>query len=208
MDSVIAQIKSYFPSSELKLFKIFRPIEIPNQIGEALTYGVVEINRLCEVFKMSECLRLVSDWGELLISIIDSEDFCIYKTHNTETYVFWSHFLNTQGIVWSERTTKLIKTILVIPIGSAEAERGFSIFNHIKTSRRSTMTGKHVEDVMRVRINTPDSLEKFAAVKYAAQFVKENHLRTDDPRYRRPKVISLLEEDESKKKFLPKLSFL
>lgn len=208
LDSIIAQIKSYFPSSDLKLFRVFLPKEIPNEIGKALTYGVVEINRLCEVFKMSECLRLVSDWGELLISIIDSEDFCIYKTRNTETHVFWSHFLNAQGIVWSERTKKLIQSILVIPIGSAEAERGFSIFNHIKTSRRSTMLGRHVEDVMRVRINTADDLEKFAASRYAAKFVKDHHLRTDDPRHRKKKVVSLLEEDEMKKKFMPKLSVL
>lgn len=208
LNSIIAQIKSYFPNSDLKLFKIFLPKELPNEIGYALTYGVVEINRLCELFRMSECLRLVSDWSNLLISIMDSEDLCTYKTSNVETHAFWSHFLNAPGIVWFERTTKLIQTILVIPVGSAEAERGFSIFNHIKTSRRSKLTGKHVEDIMRIRINTADSLEKFAATKYAAQFLKDDHIRTDDPRFRRTKVISLLEDDEKEKKFLPKLSFL
>lgn len=158
---------------------------------------------------MSECLRLVSDWSDLLISIIDSEDFCTHKTTNTEAYTFWSHFLNAPEIVWSERMTKLIQTILVIPIGSAEAERGFSIFNHIKTSRRSTLTGRHVEDILRVRINTADNLEKFAALKYAKRFVKNHlHLRTDDSRFKKKKVVSLLTEDEQKKKFLPKLSFL
>lgn len=161
----------------------------------------MDINRLCEIFKISECLRLVSDWARLLISMIDSENFCTYKTSKTGTYAFWSHFLNTPGIDWSEKTTKLIQTILVIPIGSAEAEQGFPIFNHIKTSQRWAMTGRHVEDVMRVQINTADSIEKFAAMKYVAQFLKEGHIRTYDPRYRKNKVVSLLEDDQKKKKF-------
>lgn len=143
-----------------------------------------------------------------MISIIESEHFCTYKTTNAESYAFWSHFLNTQSIVWTERTKKLIRTILVIPIGSAEAERGFSIFNHIQTSRRSRMTGRHIEDVLRVRINTVDSLEKFSAIKYASSFIKEGHLRTDDDRYRRTKMVSLREEEQQNKKYLPKLSFL
>lgn len=46
LDSIIAQIKSYFPNHELKLFKIFHPKEMPSEIADSLTYGVVEINRL------------------------------------------------------------------------------------------------------------------------------------------------------------------
>lgn len=95
LDSIIAQIKSYFPASDLKLFKIFSPKQMPIQIGDALAYGVVEINRLCEVLKMSECLRLVTDWADLLISMIDSEDFCTFKTSNTETFILVIHFGRT-----------------------------------------------------------------------------------------------------------------
>lgn len=157
---------------------------------------------------MTDCLKLVSDWAELLISMIDSPNFCAIKTLNVETYAFWSQFLNQPGIQWTERTTELIQRILVLPIGSSEAERGFSIFNHIKSSRRSLLTRKHVEDSMRIRINAPNELEKFAAHKYAREFVKENHLRTDDPRWVKAASVSLLEEQNKNKKFLPKLSFL
>lgn len=136
LDSIITHIKSYFPNADLKLFKIFIPKELPSDIGVAITYGVVEINRICNMFKMADCLQLVSDWANLLIPVIDSDDYCTYKTSKVETYLFWSQYLNKEGIAWTEKTTKLIRTILVIPIGSAEAERGFSIFNHIKTSRK------------------------------------------------------------------------
>lgn len=43
-NSIIEQIKSYFPNHELNLFEIFLPKQIPTQMGDALTYGVVEIN--------------------------------------------------------------------------------------------------------------------------------------------------------------------
>lgn len=75
LDEIIAQIKSYFPNSDLKLLKIFCPKNMPDQIGEALTYGIVEITNLCTVFKMNDCLKLVSDWADRLVSIIDSPNF-------------------------------------------------------------------------------------------------------------------------------------
>lgn len=53
MDGIIAQIKSYFSNSDLKNFEIFLPKKIPDQISGALTYGVEDINHLCEIFKMS-----------------------------------------------------------------------------------------------------------------------------------------------------------
>lgn len=208
-DEIIKQFKSYFPNSDLKIFKIFLPKNMPDQIGEAITYGVVEINNLCTVFKMSDCLKLVGEWSDLLVSIIDSPNYCTFKTTNVETYAFWSRFLNQPGIKWTEITTKLIRTILVLPIASAEAERGFSIFNHAKTSRRSKLSSRHIEDILRIRINAPDDIEKFAAHKYAKKFIDENHFRTDDPKnQRKTPPASLLEDDNANKNFLPKLSFI
>lgn len=206
--ALINEIKSYFPSSDLKLFKVFRPQEIPSDVGEALTYGVIEIKRLCETFVMDDCYEVVGDWGNLLVSIIENEKFCDYKNQKTDTYAFWSFYLNEVGIVWTERTLELIRTVLVIPIGSADAERGFSVMNHIKGERRSRLTGKHVEDLMRIRINAPDDLRKFPAAKYAKKFLDENHYRTDDPKGKRIKPASMLDEEQNKKKFLPKLTFL
>lgn len=65
--------------------------------------------------------------------------------------------------------------------GSAEAERGFSIMNHLKAERRSNLSPKPVEDELRIRINGPNDMNLFAAGKYAKYWVK-NHWRTDDSR--------------------------
>lgn len=85
--------------------------------------------------------------------------------------------------------------------------------NNAKTNRKQGFSKKlsrnHVEDIMRIRINSPDDLGKLSTHKYAKVYLRENHLRTDDPRYRRTtKAELLLEEEQKSKKFLPKLPFL
>lgn len=111
-----------------------------------MTYGVFEVNRICEILKLGDCVNLVRDWGKLTVSIIKSDNFCKFHNSQTETYQFWSHFLNEKGIEWTSKTRRLIQIILVTPIGSAEAERGFSIMNHIKTKRRTRITPGHSQD--------------------------------------------------------------
>lgn len=211
LDAIINQIKSYFPTTDMKSFKIFRPKEFPDNAGIAITYGAFEIVRVCEILNLGECLELVKDWGNLVVSIVDSDNLCKFKSNpKTETYMFWSHFLNETGIVWTKRTQRLIQTILVLPIGSAEAERAFSVLNHIKNKRRSSLKPKHIQDIMRIRLNGPNELEKFPASRYANAFIKDNHIRTDDPRWKNSNKDTTLKNDaeDKQKKFLPCVSFL
>lgn len=214
VDAIIEQMKSYFPSEDLKPFKIFSPKAFPTNAGIAITYGTFEIRKVCDILKLGdekECIELVADWGNLVVSIVDSENLCKFRNSpKTETYVFWSHFLNEDGIVWTPRTEKLIQIILVLPIASAEAERGFSVMNHIKNKRRARLTAKHMEDIMRIRLNGVDELEKFPAARYARDFINEKHIKTDDPRWQKKATTSIEDDDpiQNRKKFLPKISIL
>lgn len=66
LDGIINSIKSYFPSSELIVFKIFKPSKIPMTVASSLTYGVREISKLCNnIFKWGECDELQQDWDPL-----------------------------------------------------------------------------------------------------------------------------------------------
>lgn len=184
--------------------------QFPTNAGIAITYGAFEVNRVCDILQLGACLELVKDWGNLVVSIVDSDSLCKFRSNpKTETHVFWSHYLNEVGIIWTKRTQDLIRTILVLPIGSAEAERGFSVLNHIKNKRRSKLTPAHMQDIMRIRLNGASELERFPAARYALSFIKENHIRTDDPRWTQKKKTSSLEVDDSiDKNYLPKVSFL
>lgn len=105
----------------------------------------------------------------------------------TKPFVFWSILLKDPSIAWQTNTKKLINTILVLPVGSAEAERGFSIMNYIKSKRRARLLPETLDHIMRIRINGPE-VKKFAARKYAKAWVNEKHMRTDDPLNIRPRV--------------------
>lgn len=108
-------------------------------------------------------------------------------------YEFWSQLLkNSEEIHWTELTKKLIYTILVLPVGSAEAERGFSIMNHIKSSRRARLNEENLGHSMRIRINGPDA-EDFSAFKYAKQWLDEGHLRIDS----KMQVAKKVEKDDA-----------
>lgn len=209
LDAIKNFIKKFFPSSELKVFKIFRPSDLPQYVASSLSFGVTEISNLCKIFELGACEELVEDWAKLLESIIESDTFCPMRADKTETFAFWAHYLNKVGIRWTPRTIELIQTILVLPIGSADAERGFSVMNHIKSEHRNRLSGKHLQDMIRIRLNANDDLDKFAAIKYAKKWVNDKHLRSDDPRQQRHgNSKSLLNEDELTKKYFPKLSFL
>lgn len=211
MDELINSIKSYFPESDTKEFDVFLPSRIPEEESNIISYGVVEITKICKIFHWDEsdngCNQLLNDWTRLLRTIIDSPNFCNLRSINTNVMAFWSQMLKTKSIAWTDRTRKLVQTVLVLPTGSAEAERGFSIMNILLNSKRThSLTFEHIIDIMRVKINAPDDIENFAASKYAKEWLKQKHKRTDDPIAKRPKKTNLQNEDEelSGRKFLPK----
>lgn len=97
---------------------------------------------------------------------------------------------------WKTEINLLIRIALVIPIGSADAERGFANMNNIKTSKRSSLEHETSEALMRIKINGPD-ITKFNSKKYAMEWIKQGGIRSDDPR-KYGKQIS----DNDNKKYL------
>jgi len=75
--------------------------------------------------------------------------------------------------------------------------------NFIRGDRRTRLTPAHLEDLMRIKINGPNELEKFPAHKYAKKWVEAKHIRTDDPSNVKKTKKNLLPDDEEKLEFLP-----
>lgn len=99
---------------------------------------------------------------------VDSDHFWKFlNNHKTETHAFWSHFLNEEGILCGN-------TIEKDDVASAESERGFSVINHIKNKPRTKLTLARMQDIMRIRLNHVDKLEKCLAIRYTNEFLKKN----------------------------------
>lgn len=73
----------------------------------------------------------------------------------------------------------------------------------ILTSRRLSLIPSHVDDLMRIRINGPEKLEEFSALKYALVRIKEHKKATIRHAKRRAKIFQ-----EAKCVFLPQSTIL
>ena len=62
---------------------------------------------------------------------------------------------------------KVVSIILTIPVHSADCERGFSYMKHIKSDWRSCLSILHLNDIMRVKMLTPEvgQFDPMAALK-------------------------------------------
>ncbi len=69
---------------------------------------------------------------------------------------------------------------------------------HIKYDRRSRLTTRHLDDMMRIRINGVDDIAKFSAGRYAKAWLDAGHTDTAAPAYKRknPADSTVIDDDE------------
>ncbi|PAA56523.1 hypothetical protein BOX15_Mlig001790g1 [Macrostomum lignano] len=221
IDSIIDQLRNYFPEDDYSIFNVLNPVLLPNAetLHTVFTYSS-RIIPLARRFGMeddsseSETEDHLSDsdsrdadaseratertisgqFGLLLKSLITSHsvDFCAYKGKGPVK--FWSHFLETRTVEWLPRIKNLIMVVLTLPISSAEAKRGFSIYKHIAYDRRTRLAPKTLEHLLRIRINGPP-LMKFKPDIYVNDWLKK-HWRSDAPGGQRQKESNIDEENK------------
>lgn len=180
INSVIAQLLSYFPEGNFKMFDVFNPSNLPMDLQKmeqfcllvkpfAKRFGFDETllsNQLCDFVK-----ELIANHYELYCDLINKKD----PIH------FWSNLFQNEMLKWPEELKQLIEIAITIPIGSADVERGFSIFKNFYSKSRNRLTPKHVEDILRIRINGPPATY-FDPDIYALHWLSSGHIKVDDPR--------------------------
>ena len=65
-----------------------------------------------------------------------------------------------------------------MPIGSSDAERGYSILKHTRYDRRSRLNEDSLDSILRIRINGPE-IDKFSALHYSKLWAQEGNALTD-----------------------------
>ena len=184
------------------MYSILNPSNWPSN---AYYYGMDEIGDILELYgeESTSSDEIIVEWRQLLTTIMSGEDWCKYKT--ADTIYFWQHYLKT-GMV-PPLLKSIVRKVLAIPIGSADAERSFSALFHIRTKRRSKLLPKNLEHFLRIRLNGPKDISKFPAQKFAKLWVEKNNYLTDDPRNRKtiaeqPKDDEDPADSEEQKKYL------
>jgi hypothetical protein len=199
INDITKEIVGYFPSADLELFNVFDPNNWPKKEGLINTYGLQEISQLCNIFEIENALETSQEWTEIITEIKeDSSLWCTVK--DSKVVAFWRNILKKFNV--GENIKLLIETVLVLPIGSADAERSFSLMNHIRTKRRSRLSDEATEALLRIRFNGPDELEKFNPIKYTKKWIETGHGRSEGGSSTVSKQKTLKEEEETVKNYL------
>jgi hypothetical protein len=202
LDSLHSELNHYFPEGTYENFEIFVMKNLPRSMPEAIMYGHKEVQTLAERFELDPEVAS-KEWTDLLISMINDENYCKRLKYTPER--FWTLYLKKTNLVWGSTIQRLIRIVLVLPASSADAERSFSIMNHIKYDRRARLTSENLDHIMRLRINGPEQLDRFPAAKYARAWVDKGHMKTDDPARQRKRAryeVEIDEDEDQEKVFL------
>jgi hypothetical protein len=185
IDRLKEQLNKYFPEGSLSVFDVLIPSQLPRESGDVYVYAA-EITDLAQRFGFDP-VPLSNEFAYLLHSLIDDHfnELCLHQDGD-DPVQFWSYFLAKPTVAWQPNIKRAVEHALVVPIATADVERGFSILNHIAYDRRSRLGPTRLRNLMFLRINGP-SLSQFDSIRYAKAWRKCGGMRTDDPRQARKK---------------------
>jgi hypothetical protein len=161
----------------LEMFEVLNPLKLPPKASVTSDYAE-RIAQLAERFGFDGAATSV-EYAHLLHTLIE-DHFDSYRTHaSTDTPInFWSYFLNFNSIYWDDNIRQLVTIALCLPIGTADAERGFSILKNT-LEHRPRLTADHLQSILFIRINGP-SVHKFDPTSYTRYWLQTGHMHSDD----------------------------
>jgi len=155
---VISQLHRRFPEHDTS---VIRALAILGMTGitfvekdKLLTHGKEEIQILCEKYGQqgSQCVPYVDEaevkmeWEILKHLVIQQK----YPTDNI--YTLWK-IIHTHHQDLVPNMLKLAELALIVPLQTADCERGFSTQNDIKTSDRNRLSADRLNTLMRIAMN-------------------------------------------------------
>ena len=180
IDNLKDEITSYFPLGNFETFLVFDNRRFPREAADATlaVFGHVEVSRLADIFQLPEQDTLF-EWRELLERLLDDADFC--RTRGLHPADFWTHYLTKRDAYFGGNVKRLVQIVLSLPVGSSDAERAFSHMNIIKTKSRNRMSVALMNSLLRIKLNTGNTIEDFPAPTLAKTWVIRGHPRADTP---------------------------
>ncbi|XP_033630643.1 zinc finger protein 862-like [Asterias rubens] len=150
-----------FNEPVMKAFGVFEPNNWPDDIEMLADFGTAEIQILTKHFSDHltrngyDITSVDVEWTQLLLSCREMKKqqpgSCVASSEWFQA--FWQKVL--QKYDSTNRLTNiltLVKIMLVLPIHSAEAERGFSLMGRIKNTWRSRLLPNMTSDLMALKL--------------------------------------------------------
>ncbi|XP_077864369.1 zinc finger protein 862-like [Saccoglossus kowalevskii] len=165
LDKLVDNLETRFPESNfLKAFHIFIPSHLPKATSpEYKQYGFDEIETLCSFYGTPK----TTNDGMQHAPVIDSDklkdEWPVVKEILRNNYMqcnfqdTWGSLLGPQACLPTlyPNIAKLVTISLIIPVNTADCERGFSRYNLIKTKGRARLKVSSVSALMSIALGTP-----------------------------------------------------
>ena len=190
---LIEQIDSYFPFSEFQHFDDFIPDRLPTHSTAATNYAIESVRKISDTYGANSN-TVIEQWLQLIQKLPETKTFIDFR--KSDPITFWGKVLADRNLPWHPEIKMFVRSLLVLPIGSADAERGFSIFNHIKYDRRSLLKQETLDAILRIRINGP-TISEFNSIKFARLWESEGHVLSDSKFTVRHPTHELEEDSEN-----------
>nr|XP_042911100.1 E3 SUMO-protein ligase KIAA1586-like [Parasteatoda tepidariorum] len=154
---------------KIEMFNIFIPSRMPHSSEELQHYGVKEIRCIFNLFSESPRkdfqfteTELLCEWG-LFKHILMQR--CKNMSFNELLLFLYTNDVSEQYPL----ITSVIEYCATIPMHTVDCERGFSCLNLIKTNIRNRLLINHVNNLLMINIEGPESAFNFqeAFVKWA-----------------------------------------
>jgi hypothetical protein len=150
---VVDNLLSPFPDVELyKAAMIFDPSNLPSSDDEFCTYGEKEVELLCTTYsEFVDYAKCALEWDTLKQMIRSSYQKCKFDE-------FILTLVTDQSLyVLYPAMSSLAEIKAVFPASTAEVERGFSYQNTIKSQSRNRLSTTHLDQLLRLRLNSPET---------------------------------------------------
>lgn len=150
IDSLVDNLKDRFPHiGLLDAFQLFNPAILPvPESEELLDHGFMQLQTLLDHYSPSlvDAIKANEEWSNFL------PDMIRLFTKKTYYSVLSSLTSNTVLIATYPELSKLAAAALVVPMSTADCERGFSAMNRIKTDLRNSLKTETLDQLMRISI--------------------------------------------------------
>ena len=202
IDILLDEIEDYMPQSEVQHYSVFNPKSWPLDERKDFHYPVFHLTGIMKKMGVasSKFETTISQWREMVKQIKASrEEWDKYR--EADPIHFWYHYMKNEKVPTNVKD--MVHRVLSIPIGSSDCERAFSILFHIRSKRRNKLGEDTLENMLRIRLNGPKTINQFASLEYAKAWALSNNMLTDYPGgFKKDQPEPLLGEDEEEKKTL------
>ena len=160
IQAVLDNLLARFPDEDIKVLsagEVFLPSKIPANSTYCYSYGRDHVSTLARHYGC-DVEETIYEWKEVVVTLKQ-------KTNAREVL----YHLLTAGALYPN-LAKISASLLVIPVHSADCERGFSALGRIKNKLRSRLTNKSLNSLLMISLNGPplkDFNFQFALQKWA-----------------------------------------